>query len=279
MELNLEHYREWIGRHETTRETVTPQLVSRFNATFDLGSEPHPGDAVAPMLHLCLALQSVPTNELSSDGHAARGGFLPPVPLPQRMWAGGRIVFGRAIRVGDTVERSARIENVQIKQGKSGTLCFVTIDHQFSVDGEPVVQEKQDIVYRGESVGSSAPAVSELAESGEHRRTVAVTTSLLFRYSALTFNGHRIHYDRPYATGREGYPGLVVHGPLQASLLVHFAAALRDGETPKRFDFRSVSALFDDSDFDLHANDDGERMRLWTAAPSGPVAMSAEASW
>ena len=136
------------------------------------------------------------------------------------MWAGGSLTFAREIRVGDLVQRKSRIEDVVIKKGRSGTLCFVTVDHELNIGGDVAVREKHDVVYR-EKPGQTRAAEPETpAQEGQHKKRVAVSSPLLFRYSALTFNGHRIHYDRPYATGEEGYPGLVVHGPLQATLLV-----------------------------------------------------------
>jgi 3-methylfumaryl-CoA hydratase len=280
VELDLDHYRAWIGREEQASEEVTPELVHRFNATLDLGTDyPRQGDPVAPMIHLCIAPAAAPTAALGPDGHPQRGGFLPPVPLPRRMWAGGSLRFGRAIRVGERVQRTSRIDDVAIKEGRTGTLCFVAIDHTLTVDGEIVVRERQDVVYRGQSDPSRAGAVTSPVQTGQHHRRVAATAPLLFRYSALTFNGHRIHYDHPYATGVEGYPGLVVHGPLQATLLVHFAATLRGGQAPAQFDFRSHSPLFDDDDVDVHASDKGDGLSLWTARPGGPVAVMAEARW
>ena len=280
MDLDLDHYRTWIGREETASELVTPELVRRFDATLDLGSDDRrPGEPVAIMIHHCLAQEVIPTAELGADGHAVRGGFLPPVPLPRRMWAGGEITFGPAICVGDRVQRTSSIEDVSIKQGRSGIMCFVTVDHVFRVEDRVVVRERQDIVYRGKEDASGSAQGSKPAETGEHRRSIAVSTPLLFRYSAMLFNAHRIHYDRPFTTDEEGYPGLIVHGPLQATLLAHFAASLRGGQTPRQFAFRSHAPLFDDTDFELHARQDGEKLHLWTARPGGPVAMTAEASW
>ncbi|MEM9106993.1 MAG: MaoC family dehydratase N-terminal domain-containing protein [Pseudomonadota bacterium] len=280
MQLDLDHYRTWIGREESASEQVTPELVNRFNATLDLGRDyPRDGDPVAPMIHFCLAPAAAPDSELGPDGHPARGGFLPPVPLPRRMWAGGKLTFGRDIRVGDVVQRVSRIESVDIKDGRTGTLCFVAIDHTLQVGNEVVVRERQDVVYRGNADASRSAEAEPEAETGQHSKRVEPTPPLLFRYSALTFNGHRIHYDHPYATQVEGYPGLVVHGPLQATLLVHFAASLRGGQTPKQFSFRSHSPLFDDASVELHANASEDQVVLWTARPGGPVALRAEAFW
>ena len=280
MQLDLDQYRTWIGREERASEQVTPELVNRFNATLDLATDhPRQGDPVAPMIHLCLAPVAAPGAELGPDGHPARGGFLPPVPLPRRMWAGGKLTFERGIRVGDMVQRVSRIKSVDIKEGRTGTLCFVAIDHTLRVGDDVVVRERQDVVYRGIADGAHPTQAAPVAEPGQHSRRLEASPPLLFRYSALTFNGHRIHYDHPYVTGVEGYPGLVVHGPLQATLLVHFAASLRGGQTPTKFDFRSHSPLFDNADVELHASESANGLELWTARPGGPVALKAQAIW
>lgn len=230
------------------------------------------------MIHLCVAPPAAPTGGLGPDGHPARGGFLPPVPLPRRMWAGGAFTFHDDIRVGERVARTSTIRDVTLKEGRTGSLCFVTVDHRIESAGRLVIEERQDIVYRGADAPRAPGERPEPAAPGTHRVVVVPSAALLFRYSALTFNGHRIHYDAPYATGVEGYPGLVVHGPLQATMLVQLAERLH-GRRPARFDFRSLSPLFDDADFTLNADEDGGDLRLWTAGVGGPVAMEARASW
>ena len=278
LEQDLEHLRGWIGRSEQASETLSPELVDRFNATFDLGGRPaRPGDVAPLLVQFCLAQPASRTADLAGDGHPRRGGFLPPVPLPRRMWAGGRLQFLRDLKVGDLVTRRSRIEDVSLKTGKSGGLCFVTVAHSYASGGDPVVQEIQTLVYRSPAGGGSGAPQESPALRGDHVERVEPTPPLLFRYSALTFNGHRIHYDHPYATGVEGYPGLVVHGPLQATLLIQFAERLL-GSPPRSFVFRSVSPLFDDQPFELHATREGDAVRLWTARLGGPVAMQAEAS-
>jgi len=269
--------RAWIGREERRNDVVTPDLVARYRSTLDLpGGPPLPGEPAPRLIHHCLTPQTVPTSALAEDGHPRRGGFLPPVPLPRRMWAGSAVRFHGDIRVGDRVERLSRIVDVATKEGRTGPLCFVTVDHVLSVGGTMVVVERQDIVYRGPE--GAAPRPSTAAPLGSRRRGVEPSAPLLFRYSALLFFAHRIHYDRPYATGIEGYPGLVVHGPLQAALLLHFAAEAR-GTPPDRFAFRSGAPLFDDATFYLNASDEGGGTRLWTAREGGTAAMAAEAAW
>ncbi|AXC48807.1 protein dehydratase [Paracoccus suum] len=273
--LDLGHLRDWIGREEVAAERVTAALVQRFNATFDRQGEVREGNIAPAMIHLCLAPPTAPTASLGPDGHPARGGFLPPVPLPRRMWAGGALTFQDAIRVGDLVTRRSTIRDVTLKEGRSGRLCFVTVEHRIDSAGRLAVHERQDIVYRDISTAARAP---EQAPRGTHRQRVTPSAALLFRYSALTFNSHRIHYDAPYVRDEEGYPGLIVHGPLQATQLVQLAEAL-GGSPPARFEFRSLTPIFDTQDYVLNAAADGDGMRLWTAAVDGPVAMEARATW
>ena len=279
MDADIDRLRGWIGRQEEKSEQATPALVDRFNATFDLPGGARNGQVAPLLIHLCLAQPTAPTAELGEDGHPARGGFLPPVPLPRRMWAGGSFRFLADIRVGETVTRRSTIGDVTFKQGRTGALCFVTVDHRIEADGREVVQERQDIVYREADKPGEAKKLPEPAPDGAYRAVVVPSRPFLFRYSALTFNGHRIHYDRPYAREVESYPGLMVHGPLQATLLMQFAARLRRTR-PARFDFRSLSPLFDDTDFALNAQDEADGgLKLWTARAGGPVAMEARATW
>jgi 3-methylfumaryl-CoA hydratase len=277
-DIDIGHLRQWIGREETRAEQLTPAIADRFNATFDRREACDKGDLAPTLIHLCLAPDVATTSDLATDGHPARGGFLPPVPLPRRMWAGGSFTFLGAIRVGDMVRRRSVIREVALKQGRSGALCFVTVEHRIDCGGKLVITEMQEIVYRESSPAAAAPAPASAAPAGEHRCCVLADPALLFRYSALTFNGHRIHYDRPYVQGVEGYPGLVVHGPLQATLLAQFAETLH-GRRLSRFRFRSLSPLFDTQDFTLNARDEGEAMRLWTSYADGPVAMEAVVEW
>ncbi|MBB6122988.1 FAS1-like dehydratase domain-containing protein [Sphingobium subterraneum] len=277
--LNLAELQGWIGAEETAQDVLTAALAERFHATLSLDGEVAKlGDVVPRLIHFCLCQPAAPMNALGEDGHPARGGFLPPVPLPRRMWAGSDITFHGDLRVGDAVQRLSRIADVIVKEGKSGTLCFVTVDHSFTVNGQLRIEDRQSIVYR--ALQSAPAAVSPTAAPvGETVSGVDPSPTLLFRYSALTFNGHRIHYDAPYATGVEGYPGLVVHGPLQATLLLHLAARV-GRRPPDAFRFRSLSTLYDHEEMFLNAGTlQNGTLPLWTARAGGPVAMQAEASW
>ena len=180
---------------------------------------------------------------------------------------------------GDIITRHSVVEDVVLKEGRSGSLCFVTVKHRYSNFETDCITERQDIVYREAAApGARATTPPQAAEQGETSKSVAMSPVLLFRYSALTFNGHRIHYDHPYVTAEEGYPGLVVHGPMQAMLLAHYAEELR-GKAPTRFRFRGLSPAFADAPLTLHARKTETELKLWTAAPQGPVAMEAEAEW
>lgn len=280
MNIDVEHLQTWIGREQNDSEVLSPTLVRQFNATFDRTSGINPGDEAPLLIHLCLAQPIAPMSGLGRDGHPALGGFLPPVPLPRRMWAGGEFTFHGPIRIGENVARRSTITDVQLKEGKSGVLCFVTVQHHVTSNGRGVLSERQDIVYRDIPPARQANAARNppCAASGAHIRQMTPSSTLLFRYSALTFNGHRIHYDKPFCIETEGYPGLVVHGPMQATLLCQFAADLK-GEPPRTFSFRSVSPLFDDADFVLNAETDGQAMKLWSARVGGPLAMEARAVW
>ena len=277
--IDLDHLRTWIGREDESSELLTEAITDRFNATFDHEGLAKDGADAPVLIHLCLAPPAAPTAALGPDGHPARGGFLPPVPLPRRMWAGGAFVFHDEIRVGELVTRRSTIRDVTVKEGRSGTLCFVTVDHRIESGDRLAVEERQDLVYRGiDPVGGGSGAAPPPAAQGADQVVVEPSAALLFRYSALTFNGHRIHYDNPYTRNEEGYPGLIVHGPMQATMLVRLAERLR-GARPARFDFRSLSPLFDTAPFTLNAEPDGAGLRLWTAREGGPVAMEARATW
>lgn len=276
--MDIDHLRTWIGREQQESERLTPTLVRQFNATFNREAEVQDGQVAPLLIHLCLAQPIAPMSKLGRDGHPALGEFLPPVALPRRMWAGGHFDFHGDIRVGELVTRRSTIRDVQVKQGRSGSLCFVTVDHEVRSDERRVLSERQDIVYRDVPALNPGTKTPEAAIPGEQHRTITPTATLLFRYSAMTFNGHRIHYDRSFAIETEGYPGLIVHGPMQATMLCQYAAEVQ-GANPKSFTFRSLSPIFDDADFTLNANQSDQGLRLWTAKTGGPIAMEAQAKW
>jgi 3-methylfumaryl-CoA hydratase len=280
--LDLDHLRRWVGRTAEATDIVTAQLVKGLRATlFQEIGEPKTGDAAPFTVHWCLGQSVYPMSELGPDGHPTRGGFLPPVPLPRRMWAGGELQFLDPLRVGDETTRTSRISDVALKTGSTGTLCFVSVEHVVTTPRGPAIRERQDIVYR--DVSTTQPAAPAKAAppppAAKHRETHISDPVLLFRYSALTFNGHRIHYDRDYVTKVEGYPGLIFHGPLQAALIVEFAAKLHGGQPPKTFSYRGVQPLFEGSEFSVNANDAEGGLELWTANAEGQPTMKGTATW
>jgi 3-methylfumaryl-CoA hydratase len=281
--LDAELLQSWIGRTATARDVITPRLAQELSATLDRdGPPPREGDTCPLAIHWCLAPPMVPQSRLGPDGHPARGDFLPPVPLPRRMWAAGRLEFFDALRVGDAVERHSRIADVNIKDGRSGRLCFVAVDHEISTARGLALKERHDIVYRDTHSGAGpkqeAPARGEIPRQAQWSETKTADAVMLFRYSALTFNGHRIHYDRRYVTEVEGYPGLIVHGPLQATLLIEFAASIR-GAGPRLFAFRALNPLFDGQEFTLNAADSDGALDLWITGPAGRTMMAGKAEW
>ena len=281
--LDLDHLRQWIGRTEEASDIVTAQLVKGLRATLflDIG-EPKTGDAAPFTTHWCLAQPVYPMLMLGPDGHPTRGGFLPPVPLPRRMWAGGELQFIEPLRVGDEATRASRIADVTVKSGSTGTLCFVSVEHTISTPRGVAIRERQDIVYRDMPTGgkNAAPAKPAAAPpAAKHRQTHISDPVLLFRYSALTFNGHRIHYDRDYVTKVEGYPGLIFHGPMQAALLVEFAAHLHGGTAPKKFSYRGLQPLFEGGEFSVNADEVAEGLDIWVANADGAPTMRGTASW
>jgi 3-methylfumaryl-CoA hydratase len=280
--VDIAHLREWIGKTESASDQVTPTPIAALSATLDIRSgPPQPGDPVPPLWHWLYFLPIHRQSELAPDGHEKRGGFLPPVPLPRRMWAGGRFEFRRPLLVGETLNRTSRIVDVQLKEGRTGTLVFVQVRHEIgSAEGIALVEE-QDLVYRGPAKpGLPASAPKPAPAGGVWERRIQPDDVLLFRYSALTFNSHRIHYDRRYATETEGYPGLVVHGPLIATLLLDLMRRHMPDADVARFEFRSVSPLFDTSPFKLCAKpeSDGKTISLWATDAGGGLAMIASAA-
>jgi 3-methylfumaryl-CoA hydratase len=281
--IDLDHLRQWIGRTEEKTDIVTAHLVAGLRSALflDVG-KPKEGDAAPFTAHWCLTLPVVPLSEVSPDGHPNRGGFLPPVPLPRRMWAGGAINITEPLRVGDVVTRTSTIKDLALKSGSTGVLCFVSVDHVFKTPRGVAIRERHDIVYREMPTGgqNAAPAKPPAAPAAaKHSERHLADPVLLFRYSALTFNGHRIHYDRDYVTKVEGYPGLIVHGPLQAALLIELAAKLQGGKPPASFVYRGLQPLFDGSEFSVNASDISSGLDLWTANDKGEPTMRGTASW
>ena len=264
-------YQDSIGRTHTQRDELTPRLVRGLAATLGVAE---PG-ALPPLWHWMLFQDWVAPNQIGPDGHPRRGGFLPPVhDLPRRMWAGGRVSFHAPLHAGDAVERVSTILDVKEKVGGSGRLVFVTVAHRVTGPAGLAIEEEQDIVYRGaEGAAVKAAPAAAAAPGGAMVAQVLPDPVLLFRYSALTGNGHRIHYDMDYVRDVEGYPGLIVHGPLQATWL----AGLLAGRPIARFSFRGRRPAFHGSALQLEGWRDGAQYRLRTLDATGAVCMEAEA--
>jgi 3-methylfumaryl-CoA hydratase len=280
-ELDVDHLRSWIGKQETLHDQVTRFPIAALSATLDRDDPaPRAGDPLPPLWHWLYFLPTARQSILGADGHPARGGFLPPVPLPRRMWAGGRFIFHQPLRVDDAITRTSTVQDVTVKHGRNGALCFVLVKHELAGRNGLALVEEHDIVYRDMPQPNETPAAPRPVRTDDiWRREIQPTEPLLFRYSALTFNSHRIHYDRRYVTETEGYPGLIVHGPLIATLLIDLLR--RNTSRPvASFRFRAVSPLFDIAPFSVHGAPDGtDAAVLWARDPSGHLAMEAEASF
>ncbi len=277
-------YSDWVGREEAATQRIDPHAVAALAATLDLEHAPAPGDPLPPGWQWIFFNPVARQSALAEDGHPRRGGFLPPIELPRRMWAGSRIRYLSALAVGAQATRTSRILSVSAKSGRAGQLCFVTVQHRIASDGRECIAEDQDIVYRAAPAPQAAPApapapVEAIPVQWQHR--ILPDSRLLFRYSALTFNGHRIHYDLPYARESEGYRGLLVHGPLTATLLQQFALGCQPGRDLAQFDFRGVNPLFAGEAVQLQAwvAAGADALSLRALDAQGALAMQATAFW
>jgi 3-methylfumaryl-CoA hydratase len=277
--LDIPLLQQWTGKTEIHHDVIRAGMAEALAAVLDRPA-PQAGEPLPPLWHWIYFWTIRPQAEVGPDGHPKRGGFLPPVPLPRRMWAGGRLRFNAPLPVDAAATRTSRILNVSAKQGRSGNLAFVTVQHEIAHDGTVAITEEHDIVYRdAPQPGTVVPAAKLAPATAAWSRTVTPDPVLLFRYSALTFNGHRIHYDRSYVTEVEGYPGLIVHGPLIATLLVDLLQRNMPDARLAEFDFRAVGPLFDIESFQVCGQPaaDGRSLQLWAKNVRGELAMQAEA--
>ena len=282
MSNELEHLKKWIGESETDTDYVTVPSVHRLSATLDRDdAQPQPGDVLPIGWHSILFPRVVRHSQIGPDGHPARGDFLPPVPLPRRMFAGKRTTFISALRLGDEVRRVSTIKDVTIKTGRTGQMVFVTVKTEIASPRGAAISEEQDIVYRQDPDKSAPPPPPQPAPgTAVWKQIVTPTQVMLFRYSALTFNGHRIHYDHPYVTGTEGYPGLVMNGGL--TTLLAYELARTHAQSPIRFiSSRNVRPMFVDRPISVCGEPaaDGKSATLWTQDDSGALSMSATAEF
>ena len=285
-------FEEWCGKTEVSQDVIDPALAARLRTTLLHDEQTLSTEFLPTLGHWCFFQSPAPAHLLSEDGHPQRGGFLPPIPLPRRMWAGGKLEFFAQIPIGATLTRHSTIDSIQAKEGRSGKLVFVTIRHEYWQEEIKLLTEHQELVFREAATNTHSDATSRktLGVTPPNELTVPLYSQTLsgdpvtlFRFSALTFNSHRIHYDRDYAVNVEGYAGLVVHGPLLATQLAHFAEqnfALRDGRLGS-FSFKAVSPIVDAQNYTLCAgnrSNDG-RVPLWIIKDDGVLAMRAEAQF
>ncbi len=280
---NLDELKLWLGKAERRTEELSPSPLRALAATLDHeDSAAQPGDTIPPCWHWLYFLPVHRQSEIGPDGHAQRGAFLPPVPLPRRMWASSRIEFRQPLRLGELVTKASRIVDVFGKEGRSGPLVFVQVRHEIENSLGIAVVEEQDIVYRDQPKPNeqSTVAPAPISAKPEWSRQVQADPVVLFRYSALTFNGHRIHYDRPYATDVEGYPGLVVQSPLIATMLLDLVRHSLPNAELSHFSFRALKPTFDMTPFLLcgSRNNSANTLHLWAQHLDGALAMDATAT-
>jgi len=277
----MENYSNWIGKKEILEDYSDHRPIAMMQT---LLNEENKSPADLPHLyHWLYFLPLVNGQDLAVDGHPKKGGFLPPIPFPKRMWAGSRLQFFKPIAAQKLIRRESEILKVELKHGKSGNMYFVTVQHSIYSDNELAIIEEQDIVYRdatNQVQGTvQPPAATVEAKAFDYKKSFPVDTVTLFRYSAVTFNGHRIHYDRPYATQEEGYLGLVVHGPLLATLLIHHFKQEHPDKKITRFEFRAVNPVFDFDNFQIYGRVEQENGELWIEKNNGQICMKAKISF
>ena len=286
--IDLAHLREWVGKSQTDSDVLSSRHARLMAATLGLPQSNFvDGAALPPLWHWLYFLNGESPAALGRDGHPARGGFLPPVTLPNRMWAGGQLEFHGRLPLGAQVEKRSTVVSVDHKQGRSGELMFVKVLHELLHQGAKALTEYHDIVYKGAAAPAPAPVPAPTARataaqtempSAQRCRTIKPDSTMLFRYSALTFNGHRIHYDADYCREVEGYPDLVIHGPLNATLLAGFAEEV-SGRPLKRFRYRGLKPSILGNELTLNAARNGDRFVLWVGLPDGSASMRAEAEF
>lgn len=268
-------HQDAVGRSERTTDTLDLRQARLMQLTLDQPTTIKTGDPLPPFWQYLYFNPQIRRSDLGEDGHERLGRFIPDFGLARRMWAGGRVSIDAPLRLGETVEKTSTIRAIEEKHGRSGRLCFVTVDHDFAVAGEHRLRETQNIVYRAPPApGHVPPPGMPAPDNATFRREITPDPVLLFRYSALIFYGHRIHYDADYTRGTEGYPALLVHGPLIATLLVGLGLE-RLGERPfAAFDIRAMAPVFVDAPFTLEGRDTAQGVELWARRPDGTMAMT-----
>jgi 3-methylfumaryl-CoA hydratase len=276
--VDLDHLRKWVGKSVVDRDVLSSRHARLMAATLGLPqSDFKGGTPLPPLWHWLYFLEGQAPQALGRDGHPSRGGFLPPVALPNRMWAGGQLEFHGPVPLGAEIEKRSSVVSVEHKHGRSGELVFVTVLHELVHEGRTVISEHHDIVYKE---ATTAPTHSTPVDmpTAQHSRRFQPDSTSLFRYSALTFNGHRIHYDVDYCRDVEGYPNLVIHGPLNATLLAGFAQEVK-GRPLKQFRYRGVQPAILGQELTINAASDCDQLVLWVGLSDGAISMRAEATF
>lgn len=276
--IDLQHLRQWIGKTQVDHDVLSSRHARLMAATLGIPqSDLVSGHPLPPLWHWLYFLDGLAPEELGRDGHPARGGFLPPVPLPNRMWAGGQLEFKKALPLDGSVEKRSSIVSIEHKQGRSGELVFVTVLHEILHAGEVAISEHHDIVYKEATPVDSNKPIAAMPQA-THSYEWLPTSTTLFRYSALTFNGHRIHYDADYCREVERYASQVIHGPLNATLLAGYAERIT-GKPVRFFNYRGVRPALLGATLTLNAVHEGGDLLLWVSLPDGAVSMQARASF
>lgn len=278
-DIDIEYLKQWEGKQETAEDDITLFSARALAAALDNDVLPEKGDALPLFWEWMYFLPTPRARDTGKDGHPDKGGFLPPVPLPRRMWAAGEVERHRALVIGESASRTSTIESVELKSGSTGTLVFVNVRHDISQSGELCISQVQNIVYR-EQPGerSELPPGKPAPQDADFRKTISPDPVLLFRFSALTYNGHRIHYDRDYAVEEELYPALVVHGPLLVTLLLELQRKYLTDSEIRKFRFRATRPTFDSANFSIAGKcEEGSVLSLWSADDGGNVCMTIKA--
>jgi 3-methylfumaryl-CoA hydratase len=269
-------WQDWLGRTEEAADIAAAAPLHRLARLLDHETPPWRAGEVPPLGHFLFCLPDALSRDIGPDGHPRRGGFLPPVPLPRRMWAGSRIEFAAPVPLGAAIRRRSEIVSIEAKSGRSGALVFVAVRHEVFANSARALTETQDIVYREVVTSAPTPSTPATAREADWRRQIVPDPVLLFRFSALTFNAHRIHYDRDYCQDVEGYPGLVVPGALTATLLLDLFLRHHPAATIATFHFRGMAPLFDTAPFWLCGRATEGGATLWAETETGQIAMTAE---
>jgi 3-methylfumaryl-CoA hydratase len=270
----MSDWQQWIGKSSMSEAQLHAEQANHMAVTLDRDPSFRVGDALPPAWHWLYFHDIVKASDLGLDGHPKLGVVMPPVPLPRRMWAGGSFVFHAPLRLGDTVEKTSIIRSITAKEGRSGPLYFVSVEHTLRTQGAVNLVEEQTIVYRALTPDATTSPAQIAPIDADYAQHYTLDSTALFRYSALSFNGHRIHYDVDYCRAVEGYPNLVIHGPLIATLLLDLY--IRHGPPLKQFRYRAKSPLFLPHTFAVNGKTEGQSSRLWASDHMGGLAMEAE---